>query len=200
MGASHGQKKGEKEEIIKDIDVENLQDMVIQNKELYLIELMAKKKKMTDFHVNDGSKPTNDENVMMTRINIEITELFQKIFLTGKKRKTKIKISPELPVFKYSGLQTEYDVLTWQWAELRGEHEELKDTIEKKQKREEIRKMRKLHRKDPFYEESELSDNESNYNNNDQENVVGEHEIKKPGQEDNEGEGDEEEEEEDEEN
>ena len=190
MGTTH---KEEKEEIIKDIDVENLPNMKITNKGLYLIELMAKKKKMTDLHVNDGSKPTNDENVMMTRLNIEITELFQKIFKQGKKPRTKIRVSAELPVFKYTSLQSEYDVLSWQWEELRGEHDELKRTIELKKKKEEMRKLRKLHRKDPFYEELELSDNESNMN---QRNLKREDDKNNEENEDDEEEGEEEEDEE----
>ena len=85
MGASKGEAKPQVE--IKDLDVEKVPIEEIKNKELYLIELMSKKKSITEKHVNEGIKPTSEDHMMMTRLNIEITEYMQKIFHPKKKRK-----------------------------------------------------------------------------------------------------------------
>jgi len=161
MGASKGEAKPQVE--IKDLDVEKVPIEEIKNKELYLIELMSKKKSITEKHVNEGIKPTSEDHMMMTRLNIEITEYMQKIFHPKKKRKkpkTKIVLDPLLPVFKYSELKKEFEVLTWQWEELYGLHEEYIKLVDDKAKADIFSKDRELHRQDPFYPDDDDDEDE----------------------------------------
>ena len=48
---------------------------------------MNKKRQIKDEHLSDGMKPTNEDNMMMTRLNIEITEQMEKIFHSIKRKK-----------------------------------------------------------------------------------------------------------------
>jgi len=170
MGASKGEAKPKV--IIKDIDLEKIPIEGIQNRELYLIELMTKKREITDKHVGEGITPTKEDNMMMTRLNIEITEQMEKIFHSKKRKKPKKKIilDPLLPVYKYSKLKNDFEILTWQWEELNGEHEEYKNIVNEKRKADILRKDRGLHRQDPFYpdedESEEEKEKENNINNN----------------------------------
>ena len=50
---------------------------------------MNKKRQIKDEHLSDGMKPTNEDNMMMTRLNIEITEQMEKIFHSIKEKKNK---------------------------------------------------------------------------------------------------------------
>ena len=169
MGASKGEPM--QKVVIKDIDINKIPMENITNRELYLIELYTKKKQITDKHVDEGIKPTEEDNMGMARLNIEINEQMEKIFRfhskKRKKPKTKIILDPLLPVYKYSKLKKDLEILTWQWEELNGEHEEYKNMMDEKRKQERIIKDRKLHREDPFYpdEESEEEDDKENENN-----------------------------------
>ena len=87
MGAS----KPKPKVIIKDIDIEKLPIEGVKNRDLYLIELMTKKKQVTDKHVGEGIKPTEEDNMLMTRLDIEIIEQMEKIFHPKKKNKKKNK-------------------------------------------------------------------------------------------------------------
>ena len=162
MGASKGNAKPKVE--IKDIDIEKLPMENIKNRELYLIELITKKRQITDKHVGEGIKPTKEDNMLMTRLNIEITEQMEKIFHSKKKRKKpkkKIILDPLLPVYKYSKLKKDFKILSWQWEELNGEHEEYKNIIKEKRKADILAKDRGLHREDPFYPDEEESEEEN---------------------------------------
>ena len=193
MGASKGELKPKV--TIKDIDVDKIPMENVTNRELYLIELMTKKKQITDKYVSDGTKPSDEENMMMTRLNIEITEQMQKIFHSKKRKKKpkkKIVLDPLLPVYKYSKLKNDFKILTWQWEELNGEHEEFKIFANEKQKADTLRKDRGLFRKDPFYPDSDEEEEEEKGDGNINNNFLNFYNQ-------NQGEDDEEEEEEDEE-
>ena len=174
MGASKGELKPKV--VINDIDIEQIPMEQIKNSELYLIELMTKKRQMTDKYVGEGIKPTKEDNIMMTRLNIEISEQMQKIFhgkkkRKGKKPKNKIILDPLLPVYKYSKLKNDFEILSWQWEELNGEHEEFNKVSNEKKKVQRMIKDRGLHRQDPFYPDDNSEDNEEtgqkeNENNN----------------------------------
>ena len=167
MGASKGEAKPKV--IIKDIDVNQIPMEQIKNRELYLIELMTKKRQITDQHLSDGMKPTNEENMMMTRLNIEITEQMEKIFHSKKRKKKpkkKIILDPLLPVYKYSQLKNDFEILSWQWEELNGEHEEYKIFSKEKKKADMLAKERGLYREDPFYPDEEEEEEEKDKNNN----------------------------------
>ena len=146
----------------------------IKNRELYLIELMTKKQQITDNHVGEGIKPTSEDNMAMTRLNIEITEQMEKIFHSkkGKKQKKKIVLDPLLPVYKYSKLKKDFEVLTWQWEELNGEHEEYINIEEEKRKADILTKDRGLHRQDPFYPDEDESEEENENNKNGNNNKI----------------------------
>ena len=162
MGASKGDAKPKV--VIKDIDIDKLPMENIKNRELYLIELMTKKQQITDKHVGEGIKPTKEDNMLMTRLNIEITEQMEKIFHSKKKRKKpkkKIILDPLLPVYKYSKLKKDFEILSWQWEELNGEHEEYNNIIKEKRKADILAKDRGLHRQDPFYPDEDESDEEN---------------------------------------
>ena len=136
----------------------------IKNRELYLIELITKKQQITDKHVGEGIKPTKEDNMLMTRLNIEITEQMEKIFHSKKKRKKtkkKIILDPLLPVYKYSKLKKDFEILSWQWEELNGEHEEYNNVLKEKMKADILAKDRGLHRQDPFYPDEDESDEEN---------------------------------------
>ena len=170
MGASKGDAKPKV--VIKDIDIEKLPMENIKNRELYLIELITKKQQITDKHVGEGIKPTKEDNMLMTRLNIEITEQMEKIFHSKKKRKKpkkKIILDPLLPVYKYSKLKKDLEILTWQWEELYGEHEEYNNIIKEKRKADILAKDRGLHRQDPFYPDEDESDEE---NDNEDDNNI----------------------------
>ena len=162
MGASKGDAKPKV--VIKDIDIDKLPMENIKNRELYLIELITKKQQITDKHVGEGIKPTKEDNMLMARLNIEITEQMEKIFHSKKKRKKpkkKIILDPLLPVYKYSKLKKDFEILSWQWEELNGEHEEYNNIIKEKRKADILAKDRGLHRQDPFYPDEDESDEEN---------------------------------------
>ena len=162
MGASKGDAKPKV--VIKDIDIEKLPMENIKNRELYLIELITKKQQITDKHVGEGIKPTKEDNMLMTRLNIEITEQMEKIFHSKKKRKKpkkKIILDPLLPVYKYSKLKKDFEILSWQWEELNGEYEEYNNIVKEKRKADILSKDRGLHRQDPFYPDEDESDEEN---------------------------------------
>ena len=163
MGASKGEAKPKV--TIKDIDIEKIPYENITNRELYLIELMTKKRQITDKHVNEGIKPTKEDNILMTRLNIEIIEQIEKVFFSKKrkknrKQKSKIILDPLLPVYKYSDIKKDFKVLSWQWKELYGEHEELNIFLEEKKKADTIKKDRGLHRQDLYYPDEDESDDD----------------------------------------
>ena len=174
MGASKGEAKPKI--IIQDIDINQIPIEQIKNRELYLIELLTKKRQITDKFVGEGIKPTKEDNIMMTRLNIEITEQMKKIFHSkknGKKSKNKIVLDPLLPVYKYAKLKKDFKILSWQWEELNGEREEYKIVTNEKKKALQLIKDRGLHRKDPFYpddgeseEEKENNEETNNINKN----------------------------------
>ena len=176
MGASKGEAKPKV--IIQDIDISKIPIEGIKNRELYLIELMTKKRQITDKHVGEGIKPTEEDNKSMIRLNIEITEQMEKVFHPKRKKPIKkIILDPLLPVYKYSKLKKELEILSWQWEELNGEHEEYKNILEEKRKAERLRKERKLHRQDPFYPDEDSEEENENENNN--ENKIEEEEENK---------------------
>ena len=73
-------------------------------------------------------------------------------------------------MYKYSELKKDFKILTWQWKELNGVHEEYKIMKKEKRKSDMLIKERGLHRQDPFYpdedEEEEEKEEEDNNNGN----------------------------------
>ena len=69
-------------------------------------------------------------------------------------------------MYKYSDLKKEFEILTWQWDELYGEHEEIKKLTEEKIKANIFSKERGLHRQDLFYPDED--EDEYGDNNNDE--------------------------------
>ena len=175
MGASKGELEPKVK--IKDIDVNQIPMENVKNRKLYLVELITKKRKMTEYHINEGIKPTEEDNKAMIRLNIEITEQMEKVFHPKRKKPIKkIILDPLLPVYKYSKLKKELEILSWQWEELNGEHEEYKNILEEKRKAEILRKERKLHRQDPFYPDEDSEEEEKNENENNNANKIEEEE------------------------
>ena len=97
----------------------------------------------------------------------------EKIFHSKKRKKKpkkKIILDPLLPVYKYSELKNDFKILSWQWEELNGEHEEYKTIINEKRKADILAKDRGLHRQDPFYPDDDESEEEEKEDNNNDKN------------------------------
>ena len=178
MGASSNieekeNEKGKKPFVIEpldEIDVDQLPYKNVKNKEIYLLKLISKKLKITDSHLSDGLKPTDEDNIIMTRLNIEIAEQLKNIFHNKKlKKKHKISLNPESKSYKYDELKQQMEIADYQWEDLNGEHEEYKKLMKEKKKQDDIVKLRRLHRQDLFYPDEEEEDdiNEQIKNNND---------------------------------
>ena len=178
MGASSNieekeNEKGKKPVVIEpldEIDVDQLPYKNVRNKEIYLLKLISKKLKITDSHLSDGLKPTDEDNIIMTRLNIEISEQLKNIFHNKKlKKKHKISLNPESKSYKYDELKQQMEIADYQWEDLNGEHEEYKKLMKEKKKQDDIVKLRRLHRQDLFYPDEEEEDdiNEHVKNNND---------------------------------
>ena len=178
MGASSNieekeNEKGKKTVVIEpldEIDVDQLPYKNVRNKEIYLLKLISKKLKITDSHLSDGLKPTDEDNIIMTRLNIEISEQLKNIFHNKKlKKKHKISLNPESKSYKYDELKQQMEIADYQWEDLNGEHEEYKKLMKEKKKQDDIVKLRRLHRQDLFYPDEEEEDdiNEHVKNNND---------------------------------
>ena len=163
-------------EPLNEIDVNQLPYKNVKNRELYLLQLISKKLLITDSHLSDGLKPSDEDNMIMTRLNIEIEEQMKKIFYDKKqKKKLKIRTKPDAPSYKYDELKTQIEIADWQWEDLNGEHEEYKKLMKEKKKQDDLIKLRGLHRQDLFYPDDEDDDylniqskkkNENNYNKN----------------------------------
>ncbi len=150
-------------EPLNEIDVNQLPYKNVKNRELYLLKLISKKLLITDSHLSDGLKPSDEENMIMTRLNIEIEEQMKKIFYDKKqKKKLKIRTRPDAPSYKYNELKTQIEIADWQWEDLNGEHEEYKKLMEEKKKQDDLIKLRGLHRQDLFYPDDE---DEEDYKN-----------------------------------
>ena len=165
--------KGKKPFVIEpldEIDVDQLPYKNVKNKEIYLLKLISKKLKITDSHLSDGLKPTDEDNIIMTRLNIEISEQLKNIFHNKKlKKKHKISLNPESKSYKYDELKQQMEIADYQWEGLNGEHEEYKKLMKEKKKQDDIVKLRRLHRQDLFYPDEDEEDdiNEQIKNNND---------------------------------
>ena len=165
--------KGKKPFVIEpldEIDVDQLPYKNVKNKEIYLLKLISKKLKITDSHLSDGLKPTDEDNIIMTRLNIEISEQLKNIFHNKKlKKKHKISLNPESKSYKYDELKQQMEIADYQWEDLNGEHEEYKKLMKEKKKQDDIVKLRRLHRQDLFYPDEDEEDdiNEHVKNNND---------------------------------
>ena len=165
--------KGKKPFVIEpldEIDVDQLPYKNVKNKEIYLLKLISKKLKITDSHLSDGLKPTDEDNIIMTRLNIEIAEQLKNIFHNKKlKKKHKISLNPESKSYKYDELKQQMEIADYQWEDLNGEHEEYKKLMKEKKKQDDIVKLRRLHRQDLFYPDEDEEDdiNEQVKNNND---------------------------------
>ena len=157
---------------LNEIDVNLIPYHNVKNKELYLLKLISKKLIMTDNHLSDGLKPTNEDIIIMTRLNIEIEEQMKKVFFHNKKlkKKMKIKLSPDSPEYKYDDLKKQIEIADYQWEDLNGEHEEFKRLMNEKRKQDALIKLRGLHRQDLFYpddyEEEEINEEVNNNNDN----------------------------------
>ena len=157
---------------LNEIDVNLIPYHNVKNKEVYLLKLISKKLIMTDNHLSDGLKPSNEDAIIMTRLNIEIEEQMKKVFFHHKKLKKKLKIRlyPGAPEYKYQDLIRQIEIADYQWEDLNGEHEEFKKLMKEKKKQDDLIKLRGLHRQDLFYpddyEENEI-DEQSIHNNDD---------------------------------
>jgi len=188
--------KGKKPFVIEpldEIDVDQLPYKNVKNKEIYLLKLISKKLKITDSHLSDGLKPTDEDNIIMTRLNIEISEQLKNIFHNKKlKKKHKISLNPESKSYKYDELKQQMEIADYQWEDLNGEHEEYKKLMKEKKKQDDIVKLRRLHRQDLFYPDEDEEDdiNEQIKNNNDN-NINNINYYQNQNNEENEGEDDE---------
>ena len=172
MGASSNveEKKQEQIEPIDEIDVNQLPYKHVKNIEVYLLKLVSKKLLITDEHLSDGIKPTDEDNMIMTRLNIEIEETLKKVFNKKKlKKKHRISITPQSHMYKYDELKKQIEIADYQWEDLNGEHEEFRKLMNEKKKQDDLVKLRGLHRQDLFYpdEEDEDDNNEMFQNRND---------------------------------
>ena len=172
MGASSNveEKKQEQIEPMDEIDVNQLPYKHVKNIEVYLLKLVSKKLLITDEHLSDGIKPTDEDNMIMTRLNIEIEETLKKVFNKKKlKKKHKISITPQSHIYKYDELKKQIEIADYQWEDLNGEHEEFRKLMNEKKKQDDLVKLRGLHRQDLFYpdEEDEDDNNELFQNKND---------------------------------
>ena len=175
MGASSNTeiKKETPIEPLNEIDVNQLPYKKVKNKEIYLLKLVSKKLIITDSHLSDGIKPTEEDNMIMTRLNIEIAEQMQNIFHNKKmKKKHKISLGPKSHEYKYDELKQQIEIANWQWEDLNGEHDEYKKLVKEKKKQDDVIKLRGLHRQDLFYPDDEdeddkyeIKDNNNNDNN-----------------------------------
>ena len=146
-------------EPLNEIDVNQLPYKKVKNRELYLLKLISKKLSITDSHLSDGLKPSDEDNMIMTRLNIEIEEQMKKIFYDKKqKKKLKIRTRPDAPAYKYDELKTQIEIADYQWQDLNGEHEEYKKLMKEKKKQDDLIKLRGLHRQDLFYPDDEDDD------------------------------------------
>ena len=172
MGASSNveEKKQEQIEPMDEIDVNQLPYKHVKNIEVYLLKLVSKKLLITDEHLSDGIKPTDEDNMIMTRLNIEIEETLKKVFNKKKlKKKHRISITPQSHMYKYDELKKQIEIADYQWEDLNGEHEEFRKLMNEKKKQDDLVKLRGLHRQDLFYpdEEDEEDNNEMFQNKND---------------------------------
>ena len=172
MGASSNveEKKQEQIEPMDEIDVNQLPYKHVKNIEVYLLKLVSKKLLITDEHLSDGIKPTDEDNMIMTRLNIEIEETLKKVFNKKKlKKKHRISITPQSHMYKYDELKKQIEIADYQWEDLNGEHEEFRKLMNEKKKQDDLVKLRGLHRQDLFYpdEEDEDDNNEMFQNKND---------------------------------
>ena len=172
MGASSNveEKKQEQIEPMDEIDVNQLPYKHVKNIEVYLLKLVSKKLLITDEHLSDGIKPTDEDNMIMTRLNIEIEETLKKVFNKKKlKKKHRISINPQSNMYKYDELKKQIEIADYQWEDLNGEHEEFRKLMNEKKKQDDLVKLRGLHRQDLFYpdEEDEDDNNEMFQNKND---------------------------------
>ena len=172
MGASSNveEKKQEQIEPMDEIDVNQLPYKHVKNIEVYLLKLVSKKLLITDEHLSDGIKPTDEDNMIMTRLNIEIEETLKKVFNKKKlKKKHRISITPQSHMYKYDELKKQIEIADYQWEDLNGEHEEFRKLMNEKKKQDDLVKLRGLHRQDLFYPDDEEEDenNELFQNKND---------------------------------
>ena len=161
-------------EPMNEIDVNQLPYKHVKNKEIYLLKLVSKKLIITDSHLSDGIKPTDEDNIIMTRLNIEIEEQMKKIFHNKKlKKKKKIRLNPDSHAYKYDELIKQIEIADYQWEDLNGEHEEFKKLVKEKKKQDNFVRLRGLHRQDLFYpdEEDDDDNNEQIKNNNNDNNI-----------------------------
>ena len=143
-------------EPMNEIDVNQLPYKHVKNKEIYLLKLVSKKLIITDSHLSDGIKPTDEDNIIMTRLNIEIEEQMKKIFHNKKlKKKKKIRLNPDSHAYKYDELIKQIEIADYQWEDLNGEHEEFKKLVKEKKKQDNFVRLRGLHRQDLFYPDEE---------------------------------------------
>ena len=160
MGASSDINKEQNEpqiEPLNEIDCNQLPYKHVKNRELYLIKLISKKLSIIDNHLSDGQKPSEEDNLIMTRLNIEIEEQMKKVFKNEKlKKKHKIKLTPKSPSYKYDDLIKQMEIGDYQWEDLNGEHEEYKKYFKEKKKQDDFIKLRGLHRQDLFYPDEDL--------------------------------------------
>ena len=191
--------KGKKPFVIEpldEIDVDQLPYKNVKNKEIYLLKLISKKLKITDSHLSDGLKPTDEDNIIMTRLNIEISEQLKNIFHNKKlKKKHKISLNPESKSYKYDELKQQMEIADYQWEDLNGEHEEYKKLMKEKKKQDDIVKLRRLHRQDLFYPDEDEEDEEDDINehvkNNNDNNINNINYYQNQNNEEDEGEDDE---------
>ena len=161
-------------EPMNEIDVNQLPYKHVKNKEIYLLKLVSKKLIITDSHLSDGIKPTDEDNTIMTRLNIEIEEQMKKIFHNKKlRKKKKIRLNPDSHAYKYDELIKQIEIADYQWEDLNGEHEEFKKLVKEKKKQDNFVRLRGLHRQDLFYpdEEDDDDNNEQIKNNNNNDNI-----------------------------
>ena len=93
-------------EPLNEIDVDQLPYKQVKNKEIYLLKLLSKKLKITDNYLSNGIKPTEEDNMKMIRINIEIEEQLKYIFHNKKLgKKYKISLNPNSHAFKYDEIK-----------------------------------------------------------------------------------------------
>ena len=160
-------------EPMNEIDVNQLPYKHVKNKEIYLLKLVSKKIIITDSHLSDGQKPTEEDNKIMTRINIEIAEYLEKIFHSKKlKKKHKISLNPKSHVYKYDELKQQIEIAYWQWEDLNGEHDEYKKLVKEKKKQDDIVKLRGLHRQDLFYPDEDNEEDKYEIKNNTNKNNI----------------------------
>ena len=152
---------------IKDLKMDDIPKKDVKNKEIYLIELYTKKKKITEEHLINEQKPTEEDNLIMARLDIEISEYMEIVFEHKKDKKhKKIFIDDSLPTYKYSKLKKKIEKLNSEWEELNGKNEEYKKYQNEKSEMVKMYKNRGLCRLDPYLlqdEERKAKLNEMNY-------------------------------------